>query len=219
MSETIVDRIEDADVALSVEAGQWRDHPAVQAAGILSEIADQPPAYALSAAALGAGLVLRHAALAEGGARALASVWLATRIKAAIKSRIVRTRPTKLLEEGEYRTGVDGPDEHDYNSFPSGHTADAVAGTRAAARVAPGAALPLAGLAVAIGVVQVPRARHHLADVVAGAAVGWLAEACVDAAFRRLRLPARLRAGLAHRGGDPAAMRDARAPGQGDQIA
>ncbi|WP_134726547.1 phosphatase PAP2 family protein [Paracoccus luteus] len=199
MSINIVDQIEDADVALSARAGQLRDHPGVQAMGAASEISDQPPAYALSALALATGLALRHAPLAEGGARALASVWVATRIKAAIKSRVVRTRPAKLLDEGEYRTGVDGPDEHDYNSFPSGHTADAVAGARAVARVAPGAALPLAAGALVIGLIQVPRAKHHLADVVAGAAVGWLAEAGVNAAFRALRLPARMRAGMGRR--------------------
>lgn len=202
MSDTIIDTIHEADVALSVEAGQLRDHPAVETLGFLSEISDQPPAFSLAAAALAAGLLTRRSRLAEGGARALASLWLATQIKGRIKSVVVRTRPRKLLEEGEYETGVNGPDEHDYNSFPSGHTADAVAAARAIGRVAPearGSALALAGI---VGLVQVPRAKHHLTDVLAGAVVGLVAEAAVDALAGAVRLRPRLRAALRARDED-----------------
>ena len=60
----------------------------------------------------------------------------------------------------------------------------AVAGANAAAL----------GLAALIGLVQVPRATHHLADVIAGAAVGIAAEAVVHHALQAL--PAdRVRAG------------------------
>ncbi|HRO15473.1 MAG TPA: phosphatase PAP2 family protein [Paracoccus sp. (in: a-proteobacteria)] len=200
MSENIIDTIEQADVALSIEAGKLRDHPAVEAAGFVSEISDQEPAYALAAVALATGLLAGRPRLAEGGGRALLSIFLATRIKANIKAVVVRTRPHKLLDEGHYETGLNGPDESDYNSFPSGHTADAVAAARAIWRVAPEAAVPLTAAAAGIGLVQVPRARHHLADVIAGAVVGLVAEAAVDAiwhAARRLRdgRPASVRAG------------------------
>lgn len=196
MSETIIETLHQADVALSVEAGQFRDHPAVEAAGFVSEISDQPPAFTLAAVATAAGLLSGRARLAEGGLRALASLWLATQIKSQIKSTVVRTRPYKLLDEGHYETGVNGPDERDYNSFPSGHTADAVAAARAIGRVVPDAGGPLLGVAGIVGLVQVPRARHHLADVLAGAIVGLAAEAAVDALFDAARLRPRLRAGL-----------------------
>lgn len=137
--DSVIDQLHAADVALSVEAGQMRDHQVIAAAGAVSEIADQPPAFTLAAIALGAGLLSRRPRLAEGGGRALAALWLATRTKSAIKSVVVRTRPYKLLEEGHYETGVNGPDSHPYNSFPSGHTADAFAAARAIGRVAPGA--------------------------------------------------------------------------------
>ena len=200
MSDTIIDTIHEADVALSVEAGQLRDHPAVEALGFLSEISDQPPAFTLAAAAMAAGLLSRRSRLAEGGARALASLWLATQIKGRIKSAVVRTRPSKLLEEGHYETGVDGPDEHDYNSFPSGHSADAVAAARAISRVAPDARVPLMAAAGLVGLVQVPRAKHHLTDVLAGAVVGLVAEAAVNAVFDAARVRPRLRAALRKRG-------------------
>ena len=196
MTETLIDTLHEADVALSVEAGQLRDHPAVETLGFLSEISDQPPAFTLAAAATIAGLLTRQSRLAEGGARALASLWLATQIKGRIKSAVVRTRPHKLLEEGHYETGVNGPDEHDYNSFPSGHTADAVAAARAMGRVAPHAQGPLLAAAGIVGLVQVPRAKHHLTDVVAGAIVGLVAEAAVDAVFEAVRARPRLRVAL-----------------------
>lgn len=182
----IIGTVEAADVALSVEAGQLRDHPAVEAAGAASEIADQPPAFALAAVALAAGVIAGRPRLAEGGLRTLAALYLATEAKSAIKRVVVRTRPYKLLDEGEYQSGVDGPDAHPYNSFPSGHTADAFAAALAIGRVAPGARGPLLGLAALIGLVQVPRASHHLADVVAGAALGVAAEAVVDAGLSAL---------------------------------
>lgn len=202
MSDTIIDTIHEADVALSVEAGQLRDHPAVEALGFLSEISDQPPAFTLAAAATVAGLLTRQPRLAEGGARALASLWLATQIKGRIKSAVVRTRPNKLLDEGHYETGLNGPDEHDFNSFPSGHTADAVAGARAIGRVAPGAQGALLAAAGVVGLVQVPRAKHHLTDVVAGAIVGLVAEAAVDAVFTAVRARPRLRVALHKRDAD-----------------
>lgn len=184
--EGAVDAVHEADVALSVEAGQYRDHPLIKTLGVVSEISDQPPAFTLGALALVAGIVTGRPALAEGAARALAAMYLATRTKVAIKSVVVRTRPYKLLEEGEYELGANGPDERDYNSFPSGHTADAFAAAQAIGRVAPQARGALLGAATLIGLVQVPRATHHLTDVLAGAAVGVAAEAAVNAAFDAL---------------------------------
>lgn len=202
MTETLIDTLHEADVALSVEAGQLRDHPAVETLGFLSEISDQPPAFTLAGAAMVAGLLARQPRLAEGGARALASLWLATQIKGRIKSAVVRTRPHKLLDEGHYETGVNGPDEHDYNSFPSGHTADAVAAARAIGRVAPDARGPVMAAAGIVGLVQVPRAKHHLTDVLAGAVVGLVAEAAVNAVFEAVRLGPRLRVALRDRKDD-----------------
>ncbi|MFC0812310.1 phosphatase PAP2 family protein [Paracoccus panacisoli] len=205
----LIERIEAADVALSEEAGKLRDHPLVEAAGAASEIADQPPALQLAALAVAAGVLAGRPRLAEGGVRAFLALTVAIQTKAAIKKAVVRTRPYKLLDEGHYETGVGGPDEHPYNSFPSGHTADAFAAAQAIGRVAPGLRGPALGLAALIGLVQVPRATHHLADVVAGAAVGVAAEAAVAAAMgvipqEEMR---RVRMGVARRSWLPGAGR------------
>lgn len=177
----VVGTIEKADVAVSAEAGKLRDRPAVKLLGALSEVADQPPAFTLAAAAAAAGVTLGRPRLAEGGLRALAALTLVTAAKSAIKSVVVRTRPHMLLDHGHYESGVMGPDEGPWNSFPSGHTANAVAVACAIGRVAPQAeAAALAG-AIAIGVTQVPRAKHHALDVVAGAALGFAIESGVNA--------------------------------------
>ena len=180
----VLDALHEADVALSAEAGRLRAHPAVEAAGIASEIADQPPAFSLAGTAAVAGLLTGRPRLAEGGARAFAALFLATRVKAAIKSQVTRTRPYKMLEDGEYEVRAGGPDDHPHNSFPSGHTADAFAAAATIGRMAPEWRAPALGAAALIGLVQVPRATHHLADVVAGATLGLAAERVVDAAVR-----------------------------------
>ena len=182
-AESIIDDLHEADVDLAVDAGQLRHTTFMAVAGPLSEIADQPPAFTLATAAMIGGIVTGRPRLARTGARVLASLAVATWIKATIKSKVVRTRPYKLLDEGHYETGLNGPDEGPYNSFPSGHTANAVAAARAIGRAAPGARAPLYLGAAALGAVQVPRGSHFAADVVAGAVVGLVSEALVDAAF------------------------------------
>jgi membrane-associated phospholipid phosphatase len=180
----VLHEIEHADVALSVEAARLREHPATRVMGALSELADQPPTFALTALAGLAGLALGRPRLAQGALRGFAAAAVATAAKSAIKATVVRTRPYVLLDEGRYQTGLsgEGTDGGPWHSFPSGHTANAVAVARAGARAAPEQAVPLALAALAVGVVQVPRGAHHALDVAAGALVGWLAEAAVNAA-------------------------------------
>lgn len=186
LAEDVIETVEEADLAVSMEAAKLRHHPVTEAAGLLSELADQPPMFTLSAALLAAGLIAGRPRLAEAGGRMLASVALATAAKAAIKASVVRTRPNVVLEEGRYESGLWGPNEGPMNSFPSGHTANAVAAARALARAYP----RLHGIghltAAAFGVIQVPRATHHPLDVAAGALVGYASEAAVDRLWPRL---------------------------------
>lgn len=171
--------IERADLALAKRTGSLQDQPVVKALGQASEMADQPPLIALSAAVLAAGLVLRRRKLAVAGLRMLAAHAAATGLKTAIKHTIDRTRPYVLTDEGKYvvRKG----DRHGarYNSFPSGHTAGAVAVAEAIARTHPPAAGPARAWATAIAAIQVPRGAHYPSDVAAGAAIGAAANGLV----------------------------------------
>lgn len=168
--------IEQADVAIAQKAGEYRDTPVIKAVGTFSELADQPPLIAICTLILATGLFTRRPRLALAGARMLASHLMATGMKAAVKRSIDRTRPSILVDENRYETGKGEHNEHDYNSFPSGHTAGAVAVARAVTREYPGAAPAAYGLAALVALIQIPRCKHYLSDITVGAVIGWAGE-------------------------------------------
>jgi membrane-associated phospholipid phosphatase len=176
--------VERADLAVTEAVAGDRHRAEVQRAGKWSEVADQPPLVALSAGVLAIGLATRSRGVARTGFRMLAAHALATGIKTAIKRSIDRTRPDHALIAG-YRMAPGNSDEHELSSFPSGHTAGAVAVAEAVAREAPILAAPMRLLAGAVGIVQVPRCKHYVSDVLIGAAIGLLAERMVAATMAR----------------------------------
>ena len=178
-------KVEKTDIAVARAATPLRRTAPVKAAGELSELADQPPLFAICAAVLAFGLVSGRPRLARAGARMLAAETLATVIKSAVKHRVDRTRPHVLARGGRYEMKRGASHASADNSFPSGHTAGAVAVARAVSREYPGAAPGAYGLATAVAVVQIPRCQHYPTDVAGGAAIGLVAEAIVDLAARR----------------------------------
>jgi membrane-associated phospholipid phosphatase len=185
-AHSIIETVEDADLSVAARAAAVRHHPLTQVLGKLSDIADQPPMLSLGALVLTGGYAAGQPRLAEAGGRLLASVALATAIKTIIKRVIVRSRPHVLADGGSYDTGLMGATDGPHSSFPSGHTADAVAAARAIARVYPHAKLPAYAAAAAVGVIQIPRCAHYPSDVTAGAVVGVAAEALVDQVWSRM---------------------------------
>ncbi len=176
--------VEQADVAAAEKLGRHRHSSPVRALGGLSEIADQAPAMTICGAVLAGGLIRRNARVAEAGARMLASILVATAIKGVVKRFVSRARPHVLFDQGRYAFEPLGPQGGDWNSFPSGHTADAVAAARGLARVFPQRRAPAYAVAAGIGAVQIPRAKHYPLDVAAGAAIGIAAELIVHLAGR-----------------------------------
>ena len=183
--------VEEAEIGLARRLRGLRHHPAVKAAEPLSKMADQPPMIALSAAGVVLGLALRQPRLAEAGARMLAAVLLATAMKTVIKKTVTRSRPHVVLDRGRYKAEAGGSDDKGEQSFPSGHTADAVAAARAVARAWPPAAVPGYVLAGGVAALQPAGAKHFPSDVAAGALIGCLAELLVDRAARALNASAR----------------------------
>lgn len=179
--------VEHADVAAAEKASRWRNHPAVKAAGAVSELADQPQLFTICGAVLVAGLITRRPALAEAGGRMLLAMALVTAAKSAIKKRVSRTRPNVMKDQGRYERMAGGPDEGPWNSFPSGHTAGATATARALVRVYPGAKPWALAAATFTGAIQLPRGAHYPLDVAAGALLGLAAEWVVHRAFRGAR--------------------------------
>ncbi|MFD1787617.1 phosphatase PAP2 family protein [Sphingomonas floccifaciens] len=183
-------RLEEADRKVTHKAAAKHDTPPMQVAAKLGELADQPPLIALSAATLALGLILRRRSMTEAGARMLASHLLATAAKEVVKRSVDRTRPHSVKKGHSYKLEPGGDRSHHYSSFPSGHTAGAVAVARAAARVWPDATPALSLAAAGAGAIQLPIAKHYVGDVLAGAAIGLASEWAVDAAVRAANRPA-----------------------------
>jgi len=168
-----------------------RRHPLVRAAGLASEVADQPPLIGATALLFAAGVLRRDARLADLGGAMLASELVATMLKSAIKRRIDRTRPHVVADGGRHRMEPGRSRQSALSSFPSGHTAGAVAVARAAARKQPALAPAAYLAAAAVAAIQVPRAKHYPTDLIAGLAVGLVADALVAGAERGIAALAR----------------------------
>jgi undecaprenyl-diphosphatase len=188
-AKTAAKTVERADRQLTHEAAANRDTVPVRFASFLGEVADQPQLITASIATMAAGLVGRRPDLVRGGARMLAAHLVATGIKSAIKHSIDRTRPAKAIDDGQHRFEAGDSHDHDLSSFPSGHTAGAVAVARAASREIDGAATPAALGVAAVAAIQPVAGNHYLSDVLVGGAIGWASEALVDALFNRLVPP------------------------------
>lgn len=178
--------VEQVDAQVNAAVAPLRRTMVVRAASALSEIADQPPLVALSAAVATTGLATRNPRLARAGLRMLASHALATFVKGVIKDNVDRSRPKKLIEEGHYEMTPGDSDEGDMRSFPSGHTAGGTAVVRALAREYPGSAGPAGSAMSLIAAVLVPKQAHYPSDIAAGAVIGWASEAAVDFAWGRM---------------------------------
>lgn len=173
-----------ADRKATHRAAAHRDDPAVKLAGAASEAADQPPLMLLGIGTIVVGAVLRRPAVLRNGVRILASEMLATAIKTGIKRSIDRTRPTKAIESGEHRFAPGTSDDHSQNSFPSGHTAGAVAVAGSIAQDVHKAIAPAYAVAAGVAAVQMPRGKHYILDTVAGAAIGFVAQKATSALIR-----------------------------------
>jgi undecaprenyl-diphosphatase len=162
----------------------------VKALSWLSELGDQPQLLTLSGSVLAWGVVGGDRRFVRAGARMIASHLLATWIKNVVKHRIDRTRPFAARGDEERKPKPGRDQSKEETSFPSGHSAGALAVANAFARELPehrAKALAGAGL---IAVAQVPRCAHYPTDVGAGLAIGWASERLVDTAFRWARRPA-----------------------------
>ncbi len=171
----------DGKVAEGVEP--VADHPAVRAIAVLSEIGDQPQMRALCVAAIAAGAASGSPRLLRAGVKMLAAHSLATFAKDFIKLRIDRTRP-RADRDHDLRPGKGKHKE--VTSFPSGHTAGAVAVARAFAREFPEHAHAAYAGAALVSLAQVPRGAHYPTDVGAGAAIALASEAVTDRAISAL---------------------------------
>ena len=175
-----VTAVEQADRRITTKVNGQRDAWPMRVIGTASEIGDQPQMRTICAATVLLGLARRDRHLAETGLRMLAAHTIATWGKSGIKAVIDRRRPK---DGDDPRLCPGDSDRHEDNSFPSGHSAGAVAVGEALARAYPDHAVGARGAVLSVAVVQVPRGTHYAGDVVAGIAIGLIAERASDAAI------------------------------------
>jgi hypothetical protein len=166
----------------------YADTPPVRLLSWYSELGDQPQMLAISGGVLAIGLARGDRRMSRAGARMIAAHLLATAAKNFVKRRIDRTRPrsTNGADDHKPRPGRNGSKEE--TSFPSGHSAGAVAVAQAFAREYPEYRAPALTAAGLIALAQIPRCAHYPTDVGAGLAIGAASETVIDRtlfAFRR----------------------------------
>ena len=171
--------LEKADVAVARAAAPYEDRPVVRALSLVGKLGDQPPMRVLSGAVLAAGLLGADRRLAMAGVRMLAAHTVATVAKDFVKKRVDRTRPKLLTREGRYRMEPGDHQSKEETSFPSGHSAGAVAVARAFARDYLEYSVLAHGAAAAVALAQIPRCAHFPTDVGVGIAIGVAAESLV----------------------------------------
>jgi membrane-associated phospholipid phosphatase len=100
----------------------------------------------------------------------------ATFAKDMIKTEVDRTRPRSASRKEEKKPKKGKHQSKELTSFPSGHSAGAIAAARAFSREFPEYGVAAVGAAAAIALLQIPRCAHYPTDVAAGLTIGLLAE-------------------------------------------
>lgn len=183
MSRQEIPKLEKLDALAAAKLGRFKHKPAAAPVVLLGELSDQPPLAALSAVVGLYGLARGDQRALRAGLRMGLSLAVATAIKTVIKHAVDRTRPRVLVESGLYESGPGEHDDSDYNSFPSGHSAGALAVAKAFTREFPDTAPAAYATATVAGVAQLVRRQHYPTDVAVGFVVGLVGEAIVDRAF------------------------------------
>jgi membrane-associated phospholipid phosphatase len=118
----------------------------------------------------------------------------ATLAKHSIKTNVDRARPRSANGRDEKKARKGKHKTKELSSFPSGHSAGAIAAARAFSREYPEYGLAAVGAATLVAVLQVPRCAHYPTDVAAGLAIGVAAEAATNTAWDAAKIDDRSRA-------------------------
>ncbi|MFD3647714.1 phosphatase PAP2 family protein [Streptomyces cyaneofuscatus] len=172
--------LESADRFVTQQAGLRIPAHASRVLSLVEEAAESSKLWCVAAAAMAAGGGGRGRKAAVTGLVALA---LAQLVSNGVGKQLVdRSRPPK-----EWFPHDEADDRPDSSSFPSGHTAAAVAFTAAVISPWPTAGAVCVVPAAMVAVERVQSGAHYPSDVVAGATIGLLS------AWLTQRAPALLR--------------------------
>lgn len=169
------------------------DSPLVAALGVLSKVGDQPELRLISAGLVLAGTFGGSDRLVRAGARMMIAHEIATMAKHSLKTNIDRTRPRSANDRAEKKPRKGKHKTKELSSFPSGHSAGAIAAARSFSREYPEYGAAAVGVATLVALVQIPRCAHYPTDVGAGLAIGLGAEAATEAVWNAMRMDKRSR--------------------------
>lgn len=172
-----VESVSAADAEVTRSLGAYADSLPGRALSRIGKLGDQPELRLISGAVVAAALVIGNARLLRAGVRMFVAHELATATKDFVKRRIDRARPRAARSSAKARPGRSTAKE--MTSFPSGHSAGAVAVAQAFAREFPEHRLPALGAAALIAGAQVPKCAHYPSDIAAGALIGAASEAVI----------------------------------------
>jgi membrane-associated phospholipid phosphatase len=150
----------------------YEDTAPVKALAWFGQAGDQLQLRVLCAGMNAVGLVRRDERLVRAGARMLASHEVATLAKKAVKNRVDRWRPRNADDGAQVKPRKGHSKAKALNSFPSGHSAGAMAVACALAAEYPQHRGPALAAGAAVSAAQVPTSSHYPSDVAAGAAIG-----------------------------------------------
>ena len=155
----------------------------IKALDPLSKLGDQPQLRLLAGALLVGGIFARSDRMVRAGARMMIAHEAATIAKDQVKLEIDRKRPRSADRRSEKKPRKGKHRAKELTSFPSGHSAGAIAAARAFSREYPEFGAAAIGAAAFVAVLQVPRCAHYPTDVAAGLAIGFAAEALTNEAW------------------------------------
>lgn len=175
----IVTVLRDGDRRLTRWMAAWDSGWARRGLPPVEEAAERTKLWWAAAVVMAAGGGWRGRKAAVAGITSMAVAELLS--NGVVKQLVERSRPPK-----EWIPHDDVEDRPDSSSFPSGHTAAAVAFTAAIAPSWPWAGAACAVPAALVTVERVHSGAHYPSDVAAGAAIGLATAALVRAAPRFL---------------------------------
>ncbi|KOX28609.1 MULTISPECIES: phosphatase PAP2 family protein [unclassified Streptomyces] len=161
----ILAALRDVDHQLSRRMAAWDSAWARRLLPPVEEAAEHTKLWWAATAAMAAGGGRRGRRAAAAGVTAMAMAELLS--NGVVKKLVERRRPPK-----EWIPHSDVEDRPDSFSFPSGHTAAAVAFTAAVAPTWPWAGAACAVPTVLVAIERVHSGAHYPSDVAAGAAIG-----------------------------------------------
>ena len=148
-----------------------------------SKLGDQPEIRLIAGGLLLAGTFAGSDRLVRAAARMIIAHEASTLVKDLVKTEIDRTRPRSASNRNEKKPKTGKHTAKEKTSFPSGHSAGAIAAARAFSREFPEYGAVAIGGAGVFAASQVPRCAHYPTDVAAGIAIGLVAEALTSAAW------------------------------------